>query len=418
MAASSVTGVYRNTLLQAVYFGPGSIATSLPSAVETLNLKNKKAFILTGKSLATKTKVIERVQQILSSKGYYSGETYFDIGEHAPVAGIREAVERIKRSNADVIVAVGGGSPIDAAKAVSFYRHQEEHGEESARNPLTHPDLFIPTIAVPTTLSVAETTQNAGFKSEEGHKIGVSSKNLVPRAIIYDAELTLDTPERLWLSTGIRALDHAVEYLYRPDTHPLLRPSVQSAIRDIFTYLPLSKTDPKNLDVRQNLQLACFNSLWPEARTGALGLSHGLGHKLGATYGIGHGITSCITLGATIRFTANFPNTPLLHLQNLADTLPFIPAPYNPNPAPLGPSVGTGKNDPSESELKVLREKATAVGDAVQKLVDDLGLHSTLKGCGLDAQQPEIVATKTTGEAKKGSEYWHGVKGILDSVYQ
>lgn len=418
MAASPVAGIYRNTLLQAVYFGPGSIATALPGAIEALNLKNKKAFILTGKSLATKTKVIERVQQILSSKGYYSGETYYDIGEHAPVAGIREAVERIKRSNADVIVAVGGGSPIDAAKAVSFYRHQEEHGEESARDPLTHPDLFIPTIALPTTLSVAETTQNAGFKSDEGHKIGVSSKNLVPRAIIYDAEVTLDTPERLWLSTGIRALDHAVEYLYRPDTHPLVRPGAQSSIRDLFTYLPLSKKDPTNLDVRQKLQLACFNSLWPEARMGALGLSHGLGHRLGATYGIGHGITSCITLGATVRFVANWKDTPLLHLQNLADTLPFIPAPYNSNPTPLGAPVGSDGKEASQEELKALREEATLVGDAVQMLVDDLGLHSTLKGCGLGPEEPELVATKVTGEAKKGSEYWQGVKGILDSVYQ
>lgn len=413
MAATA--GVYRNTLLSAVYFGPGTLAQSLPSAIDALPLKQKKAFILTGKSLATKTQVIKNVESILKSKGYYSGETYFDIGEHAPVAGIREAVERIKKSNADVIVAVGGGSPIDAAKAVSYYRHKEEHGEDSARNPLTDPTLFIPTIAVPTTLSVAETTQNAGFKSDEGHKIGVSSKNLVPRMIIYDAELTLDTPERLWLSTGIRALDHAVEYLYRPDTHPLLRPSVQSSIRELFTYLPLSKKDPKNLEVRQKLQLACFNSLWPEARAGALGLSHGLGHKLGATYGISHGITSCITLAPSVRFTAQYKDTPLLHLQNLADTLQFIPAPYNPNPQPLGAPVGS---DGEEVDEKELRTKGKQVGDAIQNLIDDLGLHSTLKGCGLDRDQPEIVATKTTGEDKKGSDYWKGVKGILDEVYE
>lgn len=411
-------GIYRNTLLQAVYFGPGSIASSLPAAIDALNLKSKKAFILTGKSLATKTQVIERVQQILAAKGYYSGETYFDIGEHAPVAGIREAVERIKRSNADVIVAVGGGSPIDAAKAVSFYTHQQEYGEESARNPLTHMDKFIPTIAVPTTLSVAETTQNAGFKSDEGHKIGVSSRNLVPRAIIYDAELTLDTPERLWLSTGIRALDHAVEYLYRPDTHPLVKPAAQSAVREIFTYLPLSKKDLKNVDVRQKLQLACFNSLWPESRMGALGLSHGLGHKLGATYGISHGITSCLTLAPTVRFTASWKDTPLLHLQNLADTLPFIPAPYNANPQPLSAPVGALTGDVSPQELQQLRDRASAVGDAIQKLVDELGLHSTLKGCGLGPEEPAIVATKVTGEDKKGSEYWNGVKAILDGVYE
>lgn len=418
MAAAPVAGVYRNTLLQAVYFGPGCIATSLPTAIETLNLKHKKAFILTGKSLATKTKVIERVQEILSAKGYYSGETFYEIGEHAPVAGIREAVERIKCSNADVIVAVGGGSPIDAAKAVSFYRHQEEHGEKSAWDPLTHPDLFIPTIAVPTTLSVAETTQNAGFKSDEGHKIGVSTKNLVPRVVVYDAELTLDTPQRLWLSTGVRALDHAVEFSYRADTHPLLLPSVQSSIRDLFTYLPLSKKDPKNVEVRQKLQLACFNALWPEARRGALGLSHDLGHKLGATYSIGHGITSCLTLAGTVRFVANWKDTPVLHLQNLADTLPFIPAPYNAAPAPLGVPVGADGRAPSQDEIKALREKATLVGDAVQKLVDDLGLHSTLKGCGLGPEQTEIIATKVTGEEKKGGEYWQGVKAVLDSIYE
>ncbi|KIS67858.1 uncharacterized protein UMAG_03914 [Mycosarcoma maydis] len=418
MATSPVAGVYHNTLLQAVYFGPGSLATSLAAAIEALNLKNKKAFILTGKSLATKTKLIERVEHILSCKGYYSGETYFDIGEHAPVAGIREAVQRIKRSNADVIIAVGGGSPIDAAKAVSFYRHEQEYGQESARSGTTSADLFIPTIAVPTTLSVAETTQNAGFKSDQGHKIGVSSKNLVPRAVIYDAELTLDTPERLWLSTGIRALDHAIEYLYRPDTHPLLRPSVQSAIRHLFTYLPLCKADPQNVDVRQKLQLSSFNSLWPEARTGALGLSHGLGHKLGATYAIPHGITSCITLGATVRFVANWKHTPVSHLENLADTLAFIPAPYNPTPAPLGNSVATDAKDVCEQELKTLRQNATLVGDAVQRLVDDLGLHTTLKECGLRPEETDVVATKITGDHHKGGEYWNGVKAILDSVYQ
>lgn len=410
-------GIYRNTLLQAVQFGPGSIS-SLPTIIDSLNLKTKKAFILTGKSLATKTKVIEKVHQILASSGYYSGETYFDIGEHAPVAGIREAVERIKKSNADVIVAVGGGSPIDAAKAVSFYRHQEEHGDESARNPLTHMDLFLPTIAVPTTLSVAETTQNAGFKSDQGHKIGVSSRNLTPRAIVYDAELTLDTPEKLWLSTGIRALDHAVEYLYRPDTHPLVRPSVQSAIRELFTYLPLSKKDPGNVEVRQRLQLACFNSLWPESRMGALGLSHGLGHRLGATYGISHGITSCITLGPTVRFTAEWKDTPLGHLQNLADTLPFIPAPYNASPTPLTAPVGVHGGEVGADQLKELREKAGKVGDAIQKLVDDLGLHSTLKGCGVERGETEVVATKVTGEDKKGGDYWKGVKAILDGAYE
>lgn len=74
-------------------------------------------------------------------------------------------------------------------------------------------------------------------------------------------------------------MDHAIEYLYRPDTHPVLLPLVLNAIRDLFTLLPLSKKDPKDVDVRQRLQISAFGSLWPEARKGALGLSHGLRHK-------------------------------------------------------------------------------------------------------------------------------------------
>ncbi|PWY96964.1 Dehydroquinate synthase-like protein [Testicularia cyperi] len=410
-------GIYRNTLLQTVYFGQGCLASSLPAAIEGLNLKSKKAFILTGKSLATKTDVIAKVQKALSSKGYYSGETFYDIGEHAPVAGIREVVERMKNSQADVIVAVGGGSPIDAAKAVSYYTHSVKFGEESAKNPLSRAEDFIPTIAIPTTLSVAETTQNAGFKSDDGHKIGVTSRNLTPRVIVYDAQLTLDTPETLWLSTGIRALDHAVEFLYRKDTHLLIKPSVQSSIRELFTLLPLSKQNPKDVEIRQRLQLACFNSLWPESRLGALGLSHGLGHKLGATYSIPHGITSCITLAPTVRFVANYPQTPLPHLWNLADTLPFIPAPFNPSPAPLLSSP-LPPNNPSAAQIDALRHSAAKVADAIQALVDSLGLKTTLKDRGLDPNQPEIVADQVAGKDGRDSDYYKGVKAILDSVYE
>lgn len=189
--------------------------------------------------------------------------------------------------------AVGGGSPIDAGKAVSFYvRDKESKVDEN-----TNPTSFIPLIAIPTTLSVAETTCNAGFTSKEGHKTGTRHAALAPQIIIYDAELSQDTPGRLWLSTGMRALDHAIETLYRPDTNPLNQAQCLHAIQQLFTFLPLCKKDPKNLDYRQRLMVGGFISLWPENRSGALGLSHGLGHRLGATFKIGHGITSCLTLG-------------------------------------------------------------------------------------------------------------------------
>jgi alcohol dehydrogenase class IV len=156
----------------------------------------------------------------------------------------------------------------------------------------------------------------------------VQGTQLAPAAIILDAELTLPTPERLWyvdytaefllylpshdrLSTGIRALDHAVgrslyafvfsyehkqfpENLYRTPFPEPLRALCYSAIRDLFILLPQSRDNPQDLEVRQKLQIAAWKSFWPvrQEKFGPLGLSHSLGHQLGATYGIGHGITS------------------------------------------------------------------------------------------------------------------------------
>lgn len=89
---------------------------------------------------------------------------------YRPIGAIREATELIKQSGADVLIAVGGGSPIDSAKAAAYQIHESNN-------------TWIPIIAIPTTLSVAETTQNAGFTTEENKKIAVSHPELVPKGM-------------------------------------------------------------------------------------------------------------------------------------------------------------------------------------------------------------------------------------------
>ncbi|KAN0061323.1 hypothetical protein ACQY0O_006169 [Thecaphora frezii] len=400
-------GVYNNTALQSVYFGPGVIATALPAALQKLRAKN--AFVLTGNSLATKTTIIADVVKLL---GPAHGTTFHSVGEHAPVAGIREATAQIRLVGADVIVAVGGGSPIDAAKAIAYFIHDNDDAVK--HNP--HPDTFLPIIAIPTTLSVAETTANAGYKSDEGDKVGVHHAALIPRVIIYDAQLTLATPERLWLSTGLRALDHAVEFLYRPDNHPLLRGQVYQSIRELFTFLPLSRARPDDVGVRQRLQLAALVSLWPELRRGALGLSHGLGHKLGATYGIGHGITSCLTLSPAVIYTAKNEETPLESLEALAAALDYIPPPYNPDPKPLAPAIGSATEPRDRADLV---RRGVEVGKAVQRLINDLGLHVTLKSEGVERQQLETITARAVGPDKdRSSDEFQGILKLLESIYE
>ncbi|KAF8633424.1 hypothetical protein AX17_004595 [Amanita inopinata Kibby_2008] len=290
---SSETQFYGWTdTLKAVYYGPGSVKSALPKLLSTL--KATRALVVTGRSLHEKTDVVQRIEAILKEHGAY-GATFYEIGQHSPIAGVRNGVKAFKDNKCDIIVAVGGGSPIDASKAMLYFLQQETGGPT------------LPQIAIPTTLSAAEYSIGAGYTNEDGHKIAVSSQELAPAGIILDAELTITTPEWLWLSTGIRALDHAVENLYRPLVVEPLKVLCYAALADLFKYLPLCKANPQDVGIRQKLQIASWMSLWPAKREkySALGLSHALGHKLGARYGIPHGITSCITLAPTVALKAD-----------------------------------------------------------------------------------------------------------------
>jgi alcohol dehydrogenase class IV len=131
--------------------------------------------------------------------------------------------------------------------------------------------------AIPTTLSGAEWANRTGVTDEsESRKRGFSDPKTVPRVVVLDPEATVFTPEKLWLSTGIRALDHAVEgFLYGGD-HPVTDVTGLEGARRLMEYLPLSKREPEDLDVRLELQLAAWLSYFGPANT-PMGLSGALG---------------------------------------------------------------------------------------------------------------------------------------------
>jgi len=377
---TSLQGFYGYTdTLKGVYYGPGSVKTALPKLISTLGAT--KALVVTGKSLHDKTDVVKRVEGILRELGAY-GATFYDIGEHTPIAGIRTGIKIFNENHCDIIVAVGGGSPIDGSKAM-LYNIQKERGGPTLSQ-----------IAIPTTLSAAEYTVGAGFTNEEGFKVAVSSQELAPAGIILDAELTLPTPERLWLSTGIRALDHAVENLYRPLVVPPMKILCYAAIADLFKYLPESKANPGDVNIRQKVQLASWMSLFPMKleKYSALGLSHALGHKLGARYGIPHGITSCLTLAPTVLLKAKIASQE--DKEYLAAALFYL----------RQPSTGSLEGD-------ILRLSAL-----IQRLVDDLGLHSDLSQYSVPQEDLPGIASAALGTSENNSETQDVVK-LLKGLY-
>lgn len=368
------------TELDSVHYGPGCITEVLPKLLKALGAK--KVLLLTGKSLYTKTDVVKKVESLLKSHDLY-GDTFYEIGQHSPVEGINKGISAFKACGATAIVSVGGGSPVDAAK-VMCYRMQEADGGE-----------FVRQVAIPTTLSAAEYSMGGGYTNEEGAKVAVSHTKLAPYGIILDAELTLSTPERLWLSTGIRALDHAVEQLYRPIVPQPLRVLGYGAIVDLFTYLPASKADPSNVDIRQKLQVASWMSLWPFRiiKYAPLGLSHSLGHKLGAAYSIPHGITSCLTLAPVVALKSRFASAE--DRAALAHALVHLREP------------STGSVDGDVARLSEL----------IQGLVDGLGLKSSLTMYSVPREDLSRIAEQALGgKDNEGGEYGETVE-LLERLY-
>lgn len=319
-----------------VIYGKGSLKR-LPDEVSRLDCD--RAIIITGRSLATSTPVIGNVQAIL---GAGHAGTFSGVRQHAPESGIHEAVRQAKKFQADVLISVGGGSPIDATKAVARALALERNGD------------YLPHIAIPTTLSAAEYSHVAGYKDEEvQEKTGFAESRATPRIVILEPEITVHTPMWLWLSSGIRALDHAVETLYSQGYHPVSDVLALQAIADLFEYLPRCKREPHDLVPRQGCQLAAWMSYFSPASVGAhRGLSHTIGKRIGASYNVPHGVTSCILLAHVMRYQVHE------HAARLA---------------PVAHRLGL------VDEKSPVREAALAAAEAVDNLVKELDLPVCLK---------------------------------------
>ncbi|KAF8135704.1 alcohol dehydrogenase IV [Boletus edulis] len=369
---------YHDTL-KGVYYGPGCVHTALPTLLAVLG--GTKALVVTGKSLREKTNVVTNVERILKDNGAFAA-TFSEIGQHAPVQGIIRGIEAFEAAGADIIVSIGGGSPIDATKAI-VYRLQKQTGGK-----------FLNHIAIPTTLSAAEYRGGAGYTDEQGNKVSVSDPMISPAGVILDAELTLATPEELWLSTGLRALDHAVEGLYNPVLPYPMKAFCYAALSDLFKYLPKSKAQPGDLETRQRLLIAAWMSLWPFKieKYGPLGLSHSLGHKLGATYGIPHGITSCLTLAPVVTLKADVASPS--GKAALAEALFYL----------REPSTGSVEGD------------VRRLGSKIDELVRGLELHRTLASYSVPRANLPTIA-KLALAAGDDPELQRKTEALLESIY-
>lgn len=285
--------VNRFILNEVSYFGPGA-RKELPSVIERLG-KNK-ALVVTDAGLV-KFGVAKMVTDVLDEADIPYA-VFSDVKPNPTVSNVLAGIEAYKQAGADFIIAIGGGSSIDTAKAVGIVINNPEFGDIVSLEgcaPTKHKS--VPMIALPTTAgTAAETTINYVIIDEKNQKKMVCvDPNDIPAVAIIDAELMYSLPASLTAATGMDALTHAIEGYITKAAWALSDMFEIEAIRMIKRYLPTAVAEPSNAEARDGMAVAQYVAGMAFSNVG-LGLVHGMAHPMGSLFDIPHGVANALLL--------------------------------------------------------------------------------------------------------------------------
>jgi len=331
-----------------------------------------RVVIVASNSLTTGTAVISDLETALGPR--FAG-CFARTREHVPRDGAVELATFLRAEQADLVVTVGGGTPIDTVKMALLCLAEDVHDpadlERFAISVLDDGSRHTPAvsspplrqIAAPTTLSGAEFSDLSGCVDPATRtKQLFSGKEIGPAAVVLDPAITLATPMHLWLSTGVRAIDHAVETLCSTSPEPVADAGALEALRLLGHSLPATAAEPADLDARLESQMGVWMACAGLNRV-AYGASHGIGHQLGAVSGVPHGYTSCVMLAHVLDFNA------------------------------------THTAEAQERIASALGAPEASAGDAVRAVVEQLGLPTRLRDVGVERQYFDAIASGAMSNA-------------------
>ena len=295
----------RFMLNETSYFGKGAREELAP---EIKNRGFKKAFVVTDKSLA-ECGVINKVTDVLEKAGI-PFEVYSEVKPNPTIKNVTDGIEACKKSGADVIVAVGGGSSIDTAKGISIVMTNPDRADIVSLNGASNTvNRGMPVIALPTTSgTAAEVTINYVITDEEREvKMVCVDPHDIPIMAIVDSDLMATMPKSLASATGMDALTHAVEGYITKAHNTMSDMFHMKAIKLIFKYLP-SAVNEKDEEAIEMMGLAQYIAGMGFSNVG-LGIVHSMAHQLGAVYDTPHGLANAILLPTVMRFNGEDPAT-------------------------------------------------------------------------------------------------------------
>lgn len=341
----------RFTIPRDLYFGD--------NAIEYLaSVKGTKAFIVYGSKRLESDGVIGKMQEYLKQANIES-RTFSGVEHDPSVATVKEGVRQMQEFQPDVIIGIGGGSPIDAAKAMwIFYEHPDFTFEEAAK-PFNLPELRNKAkfIAIATTSGTA--TEVTSFSvitdNETGIKYPIADYNITPDVAILDTNLVESMPKHLVANTGMDALTHALEAYVSNAANPFTDALAMRSIEMICKYLVPSYNG--DMEARKHMHLA-QNLAGMSFSNAILGIAHSMAHKSGAILDVPHGLANAMYL----------PNTVLFNSKTAGDRY-----------AEIAKRVGLAGN--TEKEL---------VASLVQLIKDmrkDMDMQASLKEYGIDENE-------------------------------
>ncbi len=294
----------RIVLNETSYFGAGC-RTEIAAEIKKRGFK--KVLLVTDKDLL-RFGIAAKIEDVLNSAAI-PYEIYSDIKPNPTIRNVLDGVAAFKASGADCMVALGGGSSIDTAKAVGIIVNNPEFADVRSLEgvaPTTH--KAVPTFAVPTTAgTAAEVTINYVITDEENHKKMVCvDPNDIPMCAIIDCELMMSMPKGLTAATGMDALTHAIESYITPGAWTMSDMFEEKAIGLIHKHLYNAVQDGADVEAREGMAEAQYIAGMGFSNVG-LGIVHSMAHPLGAVYDTPHGVANALLLPYVMEYNADSP---------------------------------------------------------------------------------------------------------------
>ncbi|WP_334325222.1 lactaldehyde reductase [Gilliamella apicola] len=352
---------YRMILNETSYFGAGSIVHIVD---EVKKRGFKKALVVTDKDLI-KFNVATKVTKLLDDNGL-SYQIFDDVIPNPTIGIVQKGVEIFKQSGADYLIAIGGGSPQDTAKAIGIIINNPEYADvRSLEGVAPTKKPAVPTIAIPTTAgTAAEVTINYVITDEEKkRKFVCVDPHDIPAVAIIDSDMMASMPASLKAATGVDALTHAIEGYITKDAWELSDMFHLKAIEIISRSLRDSvkgvAKGGEDMALGQYIAGMGFSNV-------GLGLVHGMAHPLGAFYSTPHGVANAVLLPHIMAYNADFTAD---KFRNIAKAMGV---------------VGT--------ESMSIEQARQAAVDAVKQLNQDVGIPANLKAIGVKREDIPALA--------------------------